>query len=126
MREAAQDSGTVVVQERSIAWYRMYEVADMPDVAADDRGTTQILRDALREVTEDAVRKKSLERQLNGKIGGILREAAGRPPHELFTTLEYRFAREGYEDLLALPDFRSWLAHKAHAVSSGTTKRRRS
>ncbi|MFF0718759.1 ImmA/IrrE family metallo-endopeptidase [Micromonospora sp. NPDC003816] len=125
LEAVAHARGAVSLNGRTVSWYRLYEVADMPALAADTRTNTELLREALGQITDDPKRARSLEQSVNGKIGGILREAVGRSPHELFHALVYRFANDGYEDLLALQDFRSWLARKARDVASGNTKRRR-
>jgi hypothetical protein len=122
----ARAKGVVHLNGRTVSWYRLYDVADMPKADVDERTNTELLRGALAQITDDPEQAKYLEQSVNGKIGGILRDATGRSPHELFLALEYRFAHDGFEDLLALQDFRSWLARKARDVASGNTKRRRS
>jgi hypothetical protein len=125
LRGDALDFGVVELNGRRVSWYRLYEVADMPKLDGDQRTNTEVLRTVLQDVAGDPKTAQKLEQRINGKIGGILRASAGRSPHEMFTALEYRFAQDGYEHLLAYPDFRAWLARKARDVNSGNTRRRR-
>jgi hypothetical protein len=124
LRRDSLDCGSVIIQGTNVEWFRLREVAEMPVYQDEELAPRQALREALAEYCGSAEEQRKLEMSLNGKIGGILRSASGRPARELFATVEYRLQHDGFSGLLVLPEFRAWLASKAEAIERGETKRR--
>ncbi|WP_307075988.1 ImmA/IrrE family metallo-endopeptidase [Arthrobacter pascens] len=110
-----------------VYWYQMVEPLALPEKNIDDpRSDHQILMDAIAMVEPDLQRRNSIGMSANGKVGGALREAAGRPAIETFQAVRHRCEQWEHSTLLAQPDFLLWLAERSRAVETGMTKRRRS
>jgi hypothetical protein len=126
MRALATDSGQATLNGETISWYSFLppesELPQRP--AADTRTVHALLLSAASRASSDEAPER-IAMSANGKIGGGLREAAGRSESLLFRTMLHRLADWEHADLLEVPDFRLWLAEKCRAVSAGSTKRRR-
>lgn len=109
-----------------VYWYRMVEPLSLPQKdAADARTDHQILLDAIAMIEPESKRHNPIAQSANGKVGGSLREAAGRPAEETFQAVRHRCEQWEHAELLEQPDFLLWLAQRSRAVEAGTTKRRR-
>ncbi len=109
-----------------VYWYRMVEPLSLPQKdAADARTDHQILLDAIAMIEPESQRHNPIAQSANGKVGGSLREAAGRPAGETFQAVRHRCEQWEHAELLEQPDFLLWLAQRSRAVEAGTTKRRR-
>ena len=110
-----------------VHWYRMVEPLSLPEKGPEDqRSDNEILLDAVAMIEPDTQHQRSITLSANGKVGGTLREAAGRPATETFQALRHRCEQWDHAELLEQPDFLLWLAQKSRAVETGTTRRRRS
>jgi hypothetical protein len=109
-----------------VYWYRMLEPLALPEKeSADTRSDHQILLDAIAMIEPREDRHSHMAQSANGKVGGALREAGGRPAKETFRALRHRCEQWEHSMLLEQPDFLLWLAQRSRAVEAGTTKRRR-
>ena len=118
-------SGSADLNGYTVRWFQLAESSVLAArVEGDQREVPQILKDALAQYApaHESVR---LVQVCNGKVGGALRESAGRPAAETYSSLVYRFEQSEQRQLLEVPDFRLWLAEKARDVEDGKTKRRR-
>jgi hypothetical protein len=126
LKEECYDYGETLLNGRKVKWYQMFSPAALPERDPDDeRSSHQQLVDAISLVEADEEERLHLARVCNGKVGGVLRDAAGRPARETFNTLKYRFEKSEVDYLLEQPDFLVWLAEKARVVESGDTKKKR-
>lgn len=122
---AAHDQGEALVNGWPVKWFRLSTPAALPSRdPSDSRTPHQVLSDAIALAEAGEHERVRLAQVCNGKVGGALREAAGRPARETFESLVHRFENSDVSHLLAQPDFLVWLAEKARAVEAGTTKRR--
>ena len=120
------DQGEASLNGFPVYWFRMVEPLALPQKnPSDTRSDHQILLDAIAMVEPDSQRRNTIAQSANGKVGGALREAAGRPAKETFQAVRHRCEQWEHSKLLAEPDFLLWLAERSRAVESGTTKRRR-
>lgn len=118
--------GEASVNGFPVHWYRMVQSSALPERdAADLRSDHQILLDAIAMIEPDLKRRDTIARSANGKVGGTLREAAGRPASETFHAVRHRCEQWDHAQLLEQPDFLLWIAQRSKAVEAGTTKRRR-
>ena len=85
----------------------------------------QILMDAIAMVEPDGARRAAIAHSANGKVGGGLRDAAGRPAEETYQAMRHRCEQWEHSKLLQQPDFLHWLAQRSRAIERGETKRRR-
>lgn len=109
-----------------VHWYRMVEPLALPERApTDTRSDHQILLDAIAMIEPHELLHGKIAQSANGKVGGALREAAGRPAGETFQALRHRCEQWEHATLLDQPDFLLWLAQRSRAVQAGTTKRRK-
>ncbi|WP_337590316.1 ImmA/IrrE family metallo-endopeptidase [Kribbella pittospori] len=116
-------SGEAIVNDFTVRWYQMFSPAEPPERdPADGRTLHQQLVDAISMVESDEHERTHLANVCNGKVGGLLREASGRPATETFSILKYRFESSHVAFLLEQPDFISWLAEKARTIEAGDTK----
>lgn len=121
-----QASGDASLNGYSVRWFRMAALSPLPVRGSDDqRPDHQMLLDAIASVESDEVKQISIAQSANGKVGGGLKEAAGRPAEETYRAVRYRCEQWEYASLLEQPDFLLWLAERSRAVEAGTTKRRR-
>lgn len=116
-------SGRARLNGFDVKWFRMAPVADLPPIDSDVRSTTTLLQDAVALHVAGDIERVSLMQRTNGRVGGVLREAAGRPAFETYSTLEYRMLHSEDSHLLDEPEFRMWLARKARDIETGNTKR---
>ncbi|MDP8932368.1 MAG: ImmA/IrrE family metallo-endopeptidase [Actinomycetota bacterium] len=126
LAEDCQSSGEALLNGYTVRWFRMVEPSALPvkqDI--DERTDHQILMDAIAMVEPDDDRRVSIAQSANGKVGGGLREAAGRPAEETFLAMRHRLEQWEHAHLLNQPDFILWLAQRSRAIETGTTKRRR-
>lgn len=125
LTESSVAHGSADLNGFPVQWFQLAETAVLASRADDDgRKVAQILKDALAETAPDEDIPRMVQ-VCNGKIGGSLREWAGRPAEETYSSLLYRFQNSELAQLLEISDFRLWLAEKARAVENGETKRRR-
>jgi hypothetical protein len=126
LRRECHSHGAASLNGYPVKWYRMIDSSVLPEKAPDDaRNDHQILVDAIAMVEPDPGRHASIAQSANGKVGGALREAAGRPAGETYQALRHRCKQWQHMELLGQPDFLLWLAQRARAIEQGTTKRRR-
>ena len=123
LARVAADSGRARLNGYSVNWYRLAPPAELPPIDLDTRTTTQLLQDAIAlHVADDAERVRLMQR-VNGRVGGVLREAGGRPALETFATLKYSMSNSEDVGLLEEPEFVTWLARKARDIETGNTKK---
>lgn len=123
LREDSHANGEAQLNGFPVRWYRMSEPTDPPVLQhSDSRTDHEVLVAALSVVELDSSRIQRLVQVCNGKVGGALREAAGRPSSETYQSLLYRFRESEYAHLLDIPDLHIWLARKARAVEMGSTR----
>ncbi|SDK21547.1 protein of unknown function [Nocardioides sp. YR527] len=117
--------GSAELNGYRVDWFQLAETLVPPSREdGDQRAVGDILNDALSAYAPQDV--THLVSVCNGKVGGSLREWAGRPAVETYSSLVYRFQISEHEPMLAIPDFRLWLAEKARDVEqNGQAKRRR-
>lgn len=125
LQAEAHSFGEVSVNGYPVYWYRMSEPTDLPETRAETRPLTTILIDAISVVEPDDQKRVKIARSCNGKVGGILREASGRPARETYAALLHRFQSSELAELTEQPDFLAWLARKALDIEGRTTKRYR-
>jgi hypothetical protein len=88
----------------TVYWYRVIEPLVLPQKNFDDsRSELQILMDAIAMVEPDLRRRNSMAQSANGKVGGALREAAGRPAIETFQAVRHRCEQWEHSKLLGEP-----------------------
>jgi hypothetical protein len=122
----AQEVGEAMLNGHLVRWYRLSASASLPVKGFDDvRSDHEILMTAISEVEPDERRRLSMAASANGKVGGTLREAAGRPAAETYEAMLHRLSDWEYSGLLDSPDFQLWLAQRSRAIELGDTKRRR-
>lgn len=122
----AHDHDELQINGSKVYWYRMHAPNDLPALdPSDGRTNHEVLKDAISRVESDPARQLFYQQSCNGKVGGILRSASGRPSQEMYDALLHRLDADAYNKaLLTEPDFMIWLARKVRDVEAGTTKRR--
>jgi hypothetical protein len=127
LARAATSSGTTRLNDEEIRWYCFLpEVSRLPERASSDSRTANEVLVSAASLGRDARSAQKVGMSANGKVGGILREADGRPALELYRTLLYRLEDWDHADLLNNDDFLLWLAEKARSISARATSGRRS
>ena len=126
LAESCHSSGEALLNGYPVRWFRMVAPAPLPTRSSTEvRADHQILMDAIAMVEPDDARRTSIAQSANGKVGGGLREAAGRPADETFQAMRHRCEQWAHSELLEEPDFLLWLAQRARAIELGETKKRR-
>ncbi len=122
----ASASGDALLNGRTVRWYKFSETVTLPVKAFDDQRTDhEILIAAIASSGAAEDDQAKIAASANGKVGGTLREAAGRPASETYEAMMHKLADWDYASMLGIDDFRLWLAQKATAIEIGQTKRRR-
>lgn len=118
-REAAAESGTASYWNKDILWFR-FERIQHPIPDGDPRDTTQILRDAISSLTDDAMERTSILNTINGIVGYALSMPEARAsPARALAVLRHRVRdRPALEGLLGSSDFDLFLARRASSISS--------
>lgn len=125
LERGAHARGEGTLNGHPVKWFRLSAPADLPSRdSSDERTPHQILVDAIALIEADEDERIRLTHVCNGKVGGALREAAGRPAQETYDSLVHRFENFDERRLLEQPQFRLWLAEKARLIERGQTKRR--
>lgn len=120
------ERGDVLLNGHKVRWFRLSKPSDLPTRdPKDGRSLSQLLQDAVAMVVRENSERTHLVQVCNGKIGGALREATGRPAAEAYESLVHRFESSELGPLLDQADFRVWLSEKATAIENRNTKRRR-
>jgi hypothetical protein len=109
-----------------VHWFRLAQSAALP-VRPDHeaRSSHELLVYAIRAVEVDPGRVTGMVHSANGKVGGTLNEAAGRPAEEIYVAMTHCLSDWEHRWLLDVPDFRLWLAEKSRAIEQRGPQRRR-
>lgn len=127
LRARADAHGTALLNNETITWFRFFAPhSDLPERGRGDiRSAHSILIDALEPVRPaDSIRK--IVNQLNGIIGGSLKDHAGQAAKSTYPATLHRISgKPDLKDLVALPGVQLWVAEKARAIEAGTTNNRK-
>jgi hypothetical protein len=119
-------SGEAQLNGYPVMWFRLAAQSELPERdALDTRTDHQILMDAIALIEPDESLRARIAASANGKVGGGLRDAAGRLAAETYQAMRHRFEGWEHDELLEQPDFLLWLAQRSRAIEAGTTKRGR-
>lgn len=125
LAEAANASGEALLNGGTVHWFKFSASMTLPIKSFEDTRTDhQILIDAIAGCGASEDDYGRIAASANGKVGGTLREAAGRPASETYEAMVHKLADWDYASLLESSDFCLWLAQKANAIESGQTKRK--
>lgn len=126
LQRQAHATGEALVNGGTVRWFKLSASVTLPIKSfADLRTDHQILVEAIAGSGASKDDYARVAASANGKVGGTLREAAGRPASETFEAMLHKLANWEHASLLDSDDFRLWLAQKASAIESGQTKRKR-
>lgn len=123
----AQQTGSALLNGERVSWFDLRpKSGHIPSRApGDTRSDHEILLTAIASLGLGEAVTRRIVQSANGKVGGALRDAAGRSRDDAFATMLYRFSDWTYAKLVSNEDFRLWLALRCSAIESGGTKRRR-
>jgi hypothetical protein len=122
----AKATGEASLNGGTVRWFK-FTTSTTPPVKSfdDDRTDHAILMDAIIRSGVPSDEHLRISQSANGKVGGTLRDAAGRPAGETYEAMIHKLADWEYAALLANDDFRLWVGQKARAIEAGSTKRKR-
>lgn len=122
----AASTGEASLNGGTVHWFK-FTTSTTPPVKSfeDDRTDHSILLDAITASDAPAEEQVRIAQSANGKVGGTLRDAAGRPAGEIYEAMIHKLQDWEHAHLLATDDFRLWVAQKARAIEEGKTKRKR-
>lgn len=119
LRSESTDHGSAILNGHTVHWFQLTRSAALPSKAFDDgRSMHQMLMDAIEAVGYAKNAAVKVSQSANGKVGGTLNEASGRPASEIYQAMEHKLADWEHASLLAEPDFRIWLAEKARMIEA--------
>lgn len=122
----AHASGEALLNGGKVHWFKLSASVTLPIKSFEDLRTDhRILVDAIAGSGASENDYARIAASANGKVGGTLREAAGRPASETYEAMLHKLAGWEHASLLKSDDFHLWLAQKAIAIESGQTKRQR-
>lgn len=126
LKEAAADHGESCLNGHRVQWFRLTQSEALPAPGAGELRTAhQILLDAIIAAEFAPADATHVVASANGKVGGALRQASGRPAGETFDAMRNRLQDWEFSRLLDQPDFLLWLAQRARAIEAGQTKSKR-
>lgn len=127
LEERSFGHGAASLNGHELRWYKLSASASLPTKQfGDERSDHQILLDAIEHCQTDFDREaRGIAASANGKVGGTLREAAGRDASETYEAMIHRLEGWEYAALLGDDDFLLWLAQRSRAIEAGETKRKR-
>lgn len=118
LQSMAHDQGDVVLAGNTVRWWRLAAPSPLPDADEDPRTDTELLRAAIVACTPEEDQRHHRLQSANGKVGGGANDAAGRDAASIYEGLWHRFEADGrFDDLMARPEFRMWLARKSRRRS---------
>jgi hypothetical protein len=124
LRAEAVDAGEARMNGHTVNWYRLTDNDSLP-AAAMDGEAKEMLQAALQILEPDPTLRPRITQQLNGKVGGGLRNAGGGDADVLFNQLRYRIRNSPFASFLSEPLFEQWLGMKARDIARGSTVRLR-
>ncbi len=119
LRRDCSESGHSQLNGHTVHWFRLASTVSLPMMqTGDDRSSHRILLDAISLAGFSNDEATRVAQSANGKVGGTLNEAAGRPAAETYAAMEHKLLNWQYSALLNQPDFHLWLAGKARVIES--------
>lgn len=126
LAEGALSSGEASLNGGSVRWFKYTASLTLPVKSFDDeRSDHEILMDAIKASGAPQEDWRRIAQSANGKVGGTLREAGGRPASVAYEAMLHKLGDWEHTMVLGNSMFRLWLAQKARAIEGGNTKRRR-
>jgi hypothetical protein len=122
----ANSAGEASLNGGTVRWFK-FTTSMTPPVKSfeEDRADHAILMDAIIGSGAPSDEQVRIAQSANGKVGGTLRDAAGRPAGETYEAMIHKLEDWEHAALLSNDDFRLWVAQKARAIEAGSTKRKR-
>jgi hypothetical protein len=101
-------SGAVELHQQTIRWWRLFDVAPLPELPPDKATAYAMLDRARGDYGHTAPSRKSIDATVSGLLGANMNGAL-----DLETGYGYLLFKLGADPLYESPDFRGWLAWKA-------------